>query len=813
MRPLSPRGADAPRGHKCRRGGADVASGIFDSPLVQSSVRTCSRLDTTTTTANVDVKSMQRAFLSRLEGDGDTPCCVALGEYRAEEGVFAVEFVSPEHEDLDVAGARLGDMIGGVVALEDVQDAELELEWGIAELDVDLPSIGTDEGGCTSADATPSSLLRPGTPPVEQRPHASAVEAFDVETQTELRLTKMPFAAADIRVREDKDSNGKLGKLIGLGEFLTSCKVKGLDRPPILTPSARVREAQQSAGAWQAHYNKKSSELNEAVERMQKQLEDLRAQHASELVDLRAKHAKDLEAARAEERERATQREATTTAAMRQWARINLGQLKQQQAAQLQHEQAAYQRELAARAKRAETWRLKRHNQLRQLVSVREDKVKSKVELRQKAAELRDIAADNQMLHAELGVRIKVAEQRKHEGSRAAFTFRTILRDLRARLCTLNAGTRNMKALTAVYSSMIAADGRDLQLESGAGCTVLRWEKTAEVLCLLLEGQQLRNAVRAQPRTRIWTYCDLSPDCRAIEQFGMGIEYAGIIFQRVWGDAEQPSGTDASADAAPPLGRLGGAAWSICSGFQLGMDGCPLVVEWSRRVFAPMLEAVGPKYASTCDCYMRTLQVYGLTASELLDPTFSFATVEITSTAIPLLDLVEGITSDAGGEVHKSGGVIDTVVPNASWHHCGDHCLNLAMRKSLALERAGPRIRSISCFLRGGNKHQMLVLHMERVQDPSSTPTTCNARLRKIYEDAHEALKKLGQFQEVLGGLTASPATLGVSVDELHHVALTKIRRKSKKGTDIRWKYECEVCTALNATALFAAAVTLADPT
>ena len=57
---------------------------------------------------------------------------------------------------------------------------------------------------------------------------------------------------------------------------------------------------------------------------------------------------------------------------------------------------------------------------------------------------------------------------------------------------------------------------------------MLRWEKTCEVLCLLIEGQQLRNAIRAEPRTRLWTYCDLSPDCRAIEQFGMGVEYAGI---------------------------------------------------------------------------------------------------------------------------------------------------------------------------------------------------------------------------------------------------------------------------------------------
>ena len=54
-------------------------------------------------------------------------------------------------------------------------------------------------------------------------------------------------------------------------------------------------------------------------------------------------------------------------------------------------------------------------------------------------------------------------------------------------------------------------------------------------------------------------------------------------------------------------------------------------------------------------------------------------------------------------------------------------------------------------------------------------------------------VKRHGQFHEQLGGVEASAATLGVRLDELQLVALSKIQRKSKKGTDIRWKYECEV--------------------
>ena len=84
-------------------------------------------------------------------------------------------------------------------------------------------------------------------------------------------------------------------------------------------------------------------------------------------------------------------------------------------------------------------------------------------------------------------------------------------------------------------------------------------EKTTEVLCLLVEGQQLRNAIRAEPRTRLWTYCDLSPDCRAIEQFGMGVEYAGIDYQRSWlADADTPAPTLAF------VGRLSGEAGGVC---------------------------------------------------------------------------------------------------------------------------------------------------------------------------------------------------------------------------------------------------------
>ena len=124
-------------------------------------------------------------------------------------------------------------------------------------------------------------------------------------------------------------------------------------------------------------------------------------------------------------------------------------------------------------------------------------------------------------------------------------------------------------------------------------------------------------------------------------------------------------------------------------------------------------------------------QVYGLSPSELLDPDFRFASIERADVAVPLLDVLEGLTSDAGGEVQKGGGVIETVAPDAAWRHCATHGLNLTLEKSVCFEHVGASVRSISSFCRGGNKHSTLVLHMMRIQKPSlaSDDASCDKRL------------------------------------------------------------------------------------
>ena len=61
------------------------------------------------------------------------------------------------------------------------------------------------------------------------------------------------------------------------------------------------------------------------------------------------------------------------------------------------------------------------------------------------------------------------------------------------------------------------------------------------------------------------------------------------------------------------------------------------------------------------------------------------------------------------------------------------------------------------------------------------------------YRAAHEQLRRHGQFHSALGGAEADPSSWGEQIEELELVADRQLKRKSKKGTDVRWKYECEV--------------------
>ena len=760
-------------------------------------------------TCTTSGQRQRRAFLVAEDKDG-TACHLAFGECRPDDGVFVVATVFEEGEGVDVAGQPLS----GILDLQDLFDSDLGFDWAEELEEEECEEIGlhgptgedpvgevamegeAEMGGNATSPAAPAAPAPASNLASEAEAARWRERACDLEDElhelretldearAQLKLTPPSNAEALLRrlrvirvrvdVDPDEDRRRRESKLIELDEFVSNYP-QG-EALPILTTMNRTQRAQKSAAATKAHY---AQRRDERERKQDDELRQLREQHEAELREQRRQHEAELE-----EQHRKHNAELQS---LREWKRIE--GIQQRAQAKDRHDQqvAAHAKELAARSQRTATWAAKRKNLQRALRRAAAARDAAHALASSSAADARAAEADNAALHAELGESIKVAKQRDYEGKRAPFTFRTILRDLLVRFRSLNSGAANVCDVSAVYSANIADDGRDLKLESGSRRSVLRWEKVVDVLCMLCEGRMLRNAIRSAPRTRFWMYVDLSPDARGVEQCGMGIEYGGISY-RVLEEARE-------ADTPPlTLGvRLSGQPYQVlANGVQLGPDGCPVTVEWFRRVFLPMLAAHGPKYAATADCVLRNLQLYGSPPQELLNEAFEFATSERADIPIPLLDKLEGFVSDAGGEVHKSGGLLDTVAPGAAWRHCMTHGLNLSLEKAMAFKEAGADIRSLASFCRGGNKHHMLVMHMLYIQKPSTVPADCDTRRRQIYLDAHEQLRRHGQFHTALGAAEAQPARLEEGLAQLGLVAEQIIENKQKKGNDTRWRYECE---------------------
>jgi DNA polymerase III epsilon subunit-like protein len=745
----------------------------------------------------------RRAFLV-AEGEGGTARHLAFGETSVEDGVFVVATVYEDGEGVDIAGQRLT----GILNLQDLHDAGLGLDWAEEELEDEGEDDAEEaaEAGHAAEPAAPEEAAEKGDAAEPAAPLSGLAALLEKEAVTwreqaceledelqwyrdaldaaHAQLAQAPASNAEkllgrlrgiqVRVDVDDPDDTRKSRLANLDEFVRSFPPRAA--LPILTTMERTRRAQQAAASTKNMYAKRRDKREREQD---DELHQLREQHKAELQELRRKHEAELQA-------QARQYEAKLQS-LRDWKRIE--GIQQRAQAKSQHEQqvAAHAKELAARAKRTATWQAKRKNMQRALRRAANARDEAHAHAESSAADARAAEADNAALHAQLGESIKVAKQRDYEGKRAPFTFRTILRDLMVRFRSLNSGAANVGDVSRVYSANIADDGRDLKLESGSRRSVLRWEKIVDVLCMLREGRMLRNALRAAPRTRFWMYVDLSPDARAVEQCGMGIEYGGISYRILEAARESD---------APPLtlrNRLSGQPYQVlASGVQLGPDGCPVTVEWFRRVFLPMLAAHGPKYAATADCVLRNLQLYGSPPSQLLKEAFEFATSERADIPIPLLDRLEGFVSDAGGEVHKSGGLLDTVAPGAVWRHCMAHGLNLSLEKAEAFKEVGGDVRSLASFCRGGNKHSMLVTHMLYIQKPSMVPVECDARRRQMYLDAHEQLCRHGQFHAALGAADVQPARLQEGLTQLALVSEQIIENKQKKGNDTRWRFECE---------------------
>jgi len=726
----------------------------------------------------------RRKAILIAEGEGSLVRHLAFGEVREEDGVFVVDpdGVADDAADFDVAGVALGAMAGGMLTIEDIVAEDLDWEVVEGEEEAETEPMETEcdgrveeglEEAASSGSAEVADAVQPGDAETQVwRDYACKLEDEAQWLRDELAASRaqkydaelMSCEGADklrVRVEVDDPGDSRKTKLVSLEEWLREHARKD-GRLPILTSTERLRAAQMARGAYQAVYAKEA--------------EKLRVRHAAEIAAAEQRHSAKLEEMERLHAEKLARRDASHAFAIRFQSRTGV--------AQLQSATDALKRELATRAKRTATWAQKRSHAARSLARARAAREKERERAESHAANADAAADDCAKLHAELGASVKVAEQRQHHGSRSAFTFGVMHRDVMVRQRSLNSGAANVRAVTQVYSQHIAADGRDCMLESGSLRSVLRWEKVTEVVCMLLEARRLRSALLSEPRTRLHAYVDLSPDCRAVEQFGMGLEYAGVTYVTADSDAPQPFCAE----------RLNGEPLGSRATALFGPDGCPVMTEWVERIFMPMLAALGPKYASTCDCFMRVLQVYGLTPSQLLDESFNFATVEQGDVPVPLIEYIENFTADGGGEVHKSGGVIQTVAPHASYRHCGAHGLNLGLEKSDAFKQIGGNVRSISSFCRAGNKHTLMVHHMKLIQQPElAEKDGCEPRLLQMYRDAHEQVRRCGQFHPALGS-TCSPGAFGDAQDRvLQLVRDAKLDEKSKKGTDVRWQYECKV--------------------
>ena len=377
--------------------------------------------------------------------------------------------------------------------------------------------------------------------------------------------------AEDVRLRvEIDDPHDKCStRLIPLAQLLHECSRKR-ERPPILTSTERLRKAKMTTGAYKARAGDRQATidvLSAKLVSIRSMLEETKEQHKTELEETEKQHKVNLAQVTSELQTMdqllaAEKKRASNIAA---WRKIERKQALKERVQQLEWKDAAHDKELAQRARCAATWRDKRSNMQRALKRASARALRDRLRADASAADAKATAVDNEALHVELGQSVKIAAQRQGDHANAAFTFNTILRDIKVRQQSLNSGASNVRPVTQIYSEHIAADGRDLKLESGSVASVLRWEKRADVVCMLLEGRRLRQALLDEPLTRLHIYVDLSPD-------------AARSSNAAWASSMPLSRTSApDGDAPPPFaeGRLSGEPLSSSATVRLAPTAAP----------------------------------------------------------------------------------------------------------------------------------------------------------------------------------------------------------------------------------------------
>jgi hypothetical protein len=320
-------------------------------------------LDECEVSTSAGARTRSKAFLVAEDVDG-LARRLAFGEYREEEGIFAVApgGVLAEGMDVDVAGLELGSYCeGGLLSFDDLYISQLDFEWVEDEAPLEQPTVEVDEALSApvedvAMDAVSAEAEVEETSEQRWRDLAGNMEGEmqwwreraceledEVQYQRDVVVGAQGQAYADMLMTCDgaeharvlvevTDPNDKRKmKHVSVEELLRDCASKH-ERPPILTPTERVRIAKQKCGAYKARYGELSADLDARIKRLQEC-------HRTELQ----------------------QRDATHAFAMDFQQRS----LRGQAANELRHARHAFECELAARASRAATWTGKRNNMTR----------------------------------------------------------------------------------------------------------------------------------------------------------------------------------------------------------------------------------------------------------------------------------------------------------------------------------------------------------------------------------------------------------------------------------------------------------------
>ena len=133
------------------------------------------------------VGDTRRAFLT-CKGDDGLACRLAFGECRASDGVFVIASVLEEGAEVDVGSLELASMEGKFIALEDLDDAEMDFEW------VEEEEEGDGRGSEPKPAAGPSALdVEPEDVELE-----AAIETADTSEVQASDSNSEPCLAGDV---------------------------------------------------------------------------------------------------------------------------------------------------------------------------------------------------------------------------------------------------------------------------------------------------------------------------------------------------------------------------------------------------------------------------------------------------------------------------------------------------------------------------------------------------------------------------------------------------------------------------------------